>query len=96
MGKLTEEQLQEKINALPHEHEPRSYSVIITDKRGNHLATRYVRARSPEIARLVGFKVNYYLFGYKSSFDASATLTPPQAKVDWKSGVIEKWSTRSE
>jgi len=74
MGKLTEEQLQAKIDALPREHEPRQYSVTITDKRGSYLATRIVRASSRERARLVGFKVNYYVFGQKRSFDARAAL----------------------
>ncbi|MBN8431845.1 hypothetical protein JF535_13385 [Microbulbifer salipaludis] len=86
MAKLTEEQLQAKIDALPREHEPRQYSVTISDKRGNYLATRIVRASSRERARLVGFKVNYYVFGQKNSFDACASLVPPPAAPSWKLG----------
>ncbi|GAB2507397.1 hypothetical protein [Microbulbifer agarilyticus] len=74
MGKLTEEQLQAKIDALPREHEPRRYRVIVSDKHGNHLATRIVRASSQERARLTGLKVNCYVFGQKRSFDARAAL----------------------
>jgi len=81
MKKLTEEQLQAKIDALPKEHPPMKYSVIVTDQKGNYLATRIVRASSPERARLVGFKVNYYVFGQRKSFDAAASLLPPQERL---------------
>lgn len=69
----TEEQLQARIDGLPHLHKPMPYAVHITDKRGKYLDTRYVRASSPERANLVGLRVNLYIFGVKKSADARSS-----------------------
>lgn len=78
---MSEEGLQERIDALPREHVPLPYAVTITDKRGNYIATRYVRASSAERARLVGAKVNIYVFGNRKTFDAKAS--PDGWTMDW-------------
>lgn len=73
--------MQARIDALPREHAPLPYAVTITDKRGNYIATRYVRASSAARARLVGVKVNIYVFGNKKTFDAKAR--PDGWTMDW-------------
>jgi hypothetical protein len=69
---MNEESLQARINALPREHDPKPYAVTITDKRGNFVATRYVRASSKKRAELAGAKANIYIFGNKKTFGATA------------------------
>jgi len=68
----SEQKLQEAINELPKDHEPSHYTVIIQDNRGNHLATRYVRASSNRRAVLTGLKINRYLFRDRKTAHATA------------------------
>lgn len=57
--------LQNRINELPKEHEPKAYTVTLRDKRGVFISTRYVRASSPKRAELTAARVEIDVFGGK-------------------------------
>lgn len=78
---MSEESLQAQISALPREHAPLPYLVLIFDKRNKLIATRYVRASSLKRAVLTGIKVNKYLFGNNKTFRAAAS--PEGWTMDW-------------
>ena len=67
---MSEAELQNRIDKLPKEHAPRPYKVLLFDKKGSYLNTRYVRASSPERAKLTGYKVDRYVFGNRKAFSA--------------------------
>lgn len=70
--KIGTEKLQTRIDTLPREHEPTAYSVIISDRRGAYLSTRYVRASSKARAELVALKVERFIFGGRNAAAARA------------------------
>lgn len=80
-----EEKLQARIDALPKDHVPWPYEVLIFDKRDRLINTRYVRASSVERAALTGYKVDRYLFRNKKGYRASAYPMwgdPPKTDYD--------------
>lgn len=74
---MSEAELQNRINALPKEHPPRSYEVLLFDKKDRYLGKRYVRASSPERAKLTGYKTDRYVFGNRKAFRATAAPMTP-------------------
>lgn len=69
---MSQESLQAKIDALPKEHRPLPYEVLLFDKRDRYLGKRFVRASSPERAKLTGYRVEKYVFGGRNVFKATA------------------------
>lgn len=53
----TKDELQAIINGLPDTHNSALYEALILDKLNKHVCTKYVRACSPEQARLVALKM---------------------------------------
>lgn len=52
----TEEEMQAIINSLPDQHNPALYGAVILDKFNKKISTKFIRARSPEQARLLALK----------------------------------------
>lgn len=76
---MSEAELQNRINVLPKEHPPRSYEVLLFDKKDRYLGKRYVRASSQERAKLTGYRVDRYLFGNRNAYRATAAAMNPGA-----------------
>jgi hypothetical protein len=52
----TEDELQAIIDRLPDQHNPALYGAVILDKFNKKISTKFIRARSPEQARLLALK----------------------------------------
>lgn len=76
---MNESQLQARIDALPREHEPRRYEVLLFDRRDRFVSRRFVRASSPERAKLTGYKVERFVFGGTKAF--RATVAPQRGSL---------------
>lgn len=61
----TEDELQTIIDSLPDIHNPALYAAVILDKFNKKISTKFIRARSPEQARLLALKK--CRFGFKLS-----------------------------
>lgn len=77
---VSEAGIQARIDELPRDHKPRMYEVLLKDKKGHYLTTRYVRASSRQRAVLVGIKVQRFTFNDRHVADATAGLLGP---VTW-------------
>lgn len=75
--RLTEENLQAQIDALPREHPPKAYEVLLLDRKDKLVDIRYVRASSKERAELTAKRVQYFLFKKRKPVWPTARLYKP-------------------